>query len=75
MTGGTGSDIFVLDKTAGRDTITDFSLAEGDKIGWSGLSFNQLSFSGNQISLGNQTLAILAGFNTTTLTQSNFISV
>ncbi|MHC5761440.1 VCBS domain-containing protein, partial [Nostoc sp.] len=30
---------------------------------------------GNQISLGNQTLAVLTGFNTTTLTQSNFISV
>ena len=75
MTGGTGSDIFVLAQTAGRDTITDFSLAEGDKIGLSGLSFNQLSFSGNQISLGNQTLAVLTAFNTTTLTQNNFISV
>ncbi|MFW9262673.1 beta strand repeat-containing protein [Nostoc sp. CALU 546] len=75
LTGGTGSDIFVLEKAAGRETITDFSLGQGDKIGLSGLSFNQLSFSGNQISLGNQTLAVLSGFNTTTLTQSNFISV
>jgi VCBS repeat-containing protein len=75
LTGGTGSDTFVLEKAAGRETITDFSLGEGDKIGLSGLSFSQLSFSGNQISLGNQTLAILTGFNTTTLTQSNFVSV
>ncbi len=75
LTGGTGSDIFVLQKSAGRDTFTDFSLGEGDKIGLSGLSFSQLSFSGNQISLGNQTLAVLSGFNTTTLTQSNFVSV
>lgn len=75
LTGGTGSDIFVLEKAAGRETITDFSLGQGDKIGLSGLSFNQLSFSGNQISLGNQTLAVLSGFNTTTLTQNNFISV
>ncbi|MFN6516408.1 MAG: beta strand repeat-containing protein [Nostoc sp. CreGUA01] len=75
LTGGSGSDIFVLEKAAGRDTITDFSLGEGDKIGLSGLSFNQLSFSGNQISLGNQTLAVLTAFDTTTLTQSNFISV
>ncbi|MHC0061782.1 beta strand repeat-containing protein [Nostoc sp. UIC 10890] len=75
LTGGTGSDIFVLEKAAGRETITDFSLGEGDKIGLSGLSFSQLSFSGNQISLGNQTLAVLTGFNTTTLTQSNFVSV
>jgi VCBS repeat-containing protein len=75
LTGGTGSDIFVLEKAAGRETITDFSLGEGDKIGLSGLSFSQLSFCGNQISLGNQTLAVLTGFNTTTLTQSNFVSV
>ncbi|MDZ8104290.1 MAG: Ig-like domain-containing protein [Nostoc sp. DedQUE12a] len=75
LTGGTGSDTFVLEKAAGRETITDLSLGEGDKIGLSGLSFSQLSFSGNQIRLGNQTLAILTGFDTTTLTQSNFISV
>ncbi|MEJ6485552.1 putative Ig domain-containing protein [Nostoc punctiforme UO1] len=75
LAGGTGSDIFVLEKAAGRDTITDFSLGEGDKIGLSGLSFSQLSFSGNQISLGNQTLAVLTAFDTTTLTQNNFISV
>ncbi|QHG20471.1 tandem-95 repeat protein (plasmid) [Nostoc sp. ATCC 53789] len=75
LTGGTGSDIFVLEKAAGRETITDFNLGQSDKIGLSGLSFNQLSFSGNQISLGNQTLAVLSGFNTTTLTQNDFISV
>jgi Ca2+-binding RTX toxin-like protein len=75
LTGGTGSDIFVLDKAAGRETITDFSLGQSDKIGLSGLSFNQLSFSGNQISSGNQTLAVLTGFDTTTLRQNNFISV
>ncbi|MFN6560314.1 MAG: Ig-like domain-containing protein [Nostoc sp. ChiSLP01] len=75
LTGGTGSDTFVLEKAAGREKITDFSLGEGDKIGLSGLSFSQLSFSGNEIRLGNQTLAILTGFNTTTLTQNNFTSV
>lgn len=75
MTDGTGSDIFVLDKATGRETITDFSLRQSDTIGLSGLSFNQLFFSGNQISLGNQTLAVLTGFDTTTLRQNNFISV
>ncbi|WP_245246241.1 Ig-like domain-containing protein [Nostoc sp. ATCC 53789] len=75
LTGGTGSDIFVLEKAAGRDTITDFNLGQSDKIGLSGLSFSQLSFSGNQISLGNQTLAVLSGFNTTTLTQNDLTSV
>ncbi|BAY21585.1 hypothetical protein NIES2100_13410 [Calothrix sp. NIES-2100] len=75
LTGGSGGDIFVLEKAAGRDTITDFSLGQGDKIGLSGLSFSQLSFSGDEIRLGNQTLAVLTAFDTTTLTQSNFISV
>ncbi|MCC5664895.1 hypothetical protein LC653_13435 [Nostoc sp. CHAB 5784] len=75
LTGGTGSDTFVLEKAAGRETITDFSLGEGDKIGLSGLSFSQLSFAANEIRLGNQTLAILTGFDTTTLTQNNFTSV
>lgn len=75
LTGGTGNDIFVLETAAGRDTITDFSLGEGDKIGLSGLSFSQLSFFGNEIRLGNQTLAVLTAFDTTTLTQNNFISV
>ncbi|MDZ8185306.1 MAG: hypothetical protein RMX96_10685 [Nostoc sp. ChiSLP02] len=53
----------------------NISLGQGDKIGLSGLSFSQLSFSGNEIRLGNQTLAILTGFDTTTLTQNNFTSV
>ncbi|MEH2230608.1 MAG: Ig-like domain-containing protein [Nostoc sp.] len=75
LTGGTGNDIFVLEKAAGRDTISDFSLGEGDKIGLSGLSFSQLSFFGNEIRLGNQALAVLTAFNTTTLTQNNFTSV
>ncbi|MEH2208367.1 MAG: cadherin-like domain-containing protein [Nostoc sp.] len=75
LTGGTGSDIFVLEKAAGRDTITDFSLGQSDKIGLAGLSYSQLSFSGNEIRLGNQTLAVLTGFNTMTLAQSNFTSV
>ncbi|MBD2360762.1 cadherin-like domain-containing protein [Anabaena minutissima FACHB-250] len=75
LTGGTGSDIFVLETAAGRDTITDFSLGQDDKIGLSGLSFSQLSFAGDEIRFGNQTLGILTGFDTTTLTQNNFISV
>ncbi|BAY21588.1 hypothetical protein NIES2100_13440 [Calothrix sp. NIES-2100] len=75
LTGGSGGDIFVLEKAAGRDTITDFSLGQGDKIGLLGLNFSQLSFSGDEIRLGNQTLGILTGFDTTTLTQSNFVSV
>ena len=76
LTGGLGSDTFVLGRGLGQDTITDFSLGQGDKIGLvDGLTFNQLSFSGNQIRVGGEVLAVLNGFNTNTLSAANFVSV
>jgi Ca2+-binding RTX toxin-like protein len=76
LTGGSGIDVFVFAPGDGTDTITDLSLGQGDKIGLTGgLAFENLSFSGNQILVGNQVLAILTGVNTTTLTASNFVTV
>jgi hypothetical protein len=75
LTGGNGSDIFVMGKNTAIDTITDFSLGQGDKIGLDGLTFNDLSFSGNEIRNGSNTLAIVTGFDTQTLTQSNFVTL
>jgi Ca2+-binding RTX toxin-like protein len=75
LTGGNGSDIFALGKNTAIDTITDFSLGQGDKIGLDGLTFNDLLFSGNEIRYGGNTLAIVTGFNTHTLTQSNFVTL
>ncbi|MBH8555205.1 CAP domain-containing protein [Nostocaceae cyanobacterium CENA357] len=73
LIGGSGRDFFVLGKGAGTDTISDFNLDQRDTIVLLGVtSFNQLTFSGNEINLGNQTLGVLTGFDTTTLTQSNF---
>lgn len=75
VTGGNGSDVFVLAAGAGTDTFTDFKIGT-DVIGLSGgLSFGQLSFSGNQILASGETLATLTGINATTLTQSSFITV
>ena len=75
LTGGNGPDTFVFAAGEGTDTITDFS-SSNDKIGLSGgLSFGALSFSGNNILFGNEVLATLTGVNTTTLTQSNFVTV
>jgi len=75
VTGGNGSDVFVIAVGAGTDTFTDFRVGT-DVIGLSGgLSFNQLSRSGNTISIGSEVLATLTGVNTATLTQSNFIVV
>ena len=76
LTGGLGSDTFVLGNNFGRETISDFSLGQGDKIGLlGGLTFNQLTLSGNQIRLGDQVLAVVTGFDTNTLTAANFVSV
>ena len=59
----------------GIDTITDFSLGT-DKIGLTeGLTFGNLSFSGNEILMGSDVLAVLTGVNTNTLTASNFVTV
>ncbi|QSJ14074.1 cadherin-like domain-containing protein [Nostoc sp. UHCC 0702] len=55
LTGGTGADTFVLNPSYGwgnngKDTITDFNSSEGDKIGLAGgLTYNDLTFSGNNI--------------------------
>ncbi|MEG3972659.1 cadherin-like domain-containing protein [Microcoleus sp. T2B6] len=75
LTGGNGSDVFVFAALEGTDTITDFKLGN-DKIGLTGgLTFGQLSFSGSEIRLGTEVLAVLTGVNTNTLTASNFLAV
>jgi Ca2+-binding RTX toxin-like protein len=76
LNGGFGADIFVLALDGSIDMITDFNIGQGDKIGLSGgLEFDQLTFSGEEIWVGNQTLAVLSWFDTTTLTSANFITV
>lgn len=76
LNGGFGADTFVLALDGSIDMITDFNIGQGDKIGLSGgLEFDQLTFSGEEIWVGNQTLAILSWFDTTTLTSGNFITV
>ncbi|MDJ0716253.1 MAG: Ig-like domain-containing protein [Prochloraceae cyanobacterium] len=75
LTGSSGRDIFALAAGDGTDTIIDFTLGE-DLIGLSGtLTFNNLSFAGNNILFGTETLATLSEVNTTTLTASDFITV
>ncbi|WP_445636278.1 Dystroglycan-type cadherin-like domain-containing protein [Nostoc sp. DSM 114161] len=77
LTGGNGNDIFAFASGEGTDTITDFSKGS-DLIGlYGGLSFGQLSFSGNNIKVTstNEILATLTGINTTTLTAANFVTL
>jgi hypothetical protein len=75
LTGGNGGDVFVFASGEGTDTITDFKLSN-DKIGLTGgLTFENLSFSGNNIIFDTEVLAVLTGVNTNTLTASNFLTV
>jgi len=75
LIGGLGPDVFVFAAIEGTDRISDFRLGS-DKIGLTGgLTFGNLSFSGNQILMGSDVLAVLTGVNTTTLTASNFVAV
>uniref|UniRef100_UPI0035CA46D5 cadherin-like domain-containing protein n=1 Tax=uncultured Nostoc sp. TaxID=340711 RepID=UPI0035CA46D5 len=74
LSGGNGKDKFVFAAGEGTDIITDFCKCN-DLIGLSsGLTFNQLSFAGNNIivTATNEILATLTGISTTTLTVSNF---
>jgi VCBS repeat-containing protein len=77
LIGGNGKDKFILAATQGTDRITDFSKGN-DLIGLSGgLTFGQLSFSGNKIIFAatDEILATLTGINTTRLTAANFTTI
>ena len=74
LVGGQGNDLFITTSGEGSDRIRDFVIGT-DLIGLTdGLSFNDLSFVGSRIELGSETLLILNGINTNTLTSSDFIS-
>ncbi|MFW9259165.1 hypothetical protein [Nostoc sp. CALU 546] len=77
ITGGNGSDKFILSFGEGTDIITDFRKST-DLIGLSGgLTFDKLSFYGDNILVTSthETLATLTEINTTTLTVSDFVIV
>ncbi|MDJ0745530.1 MAG: calcium-binding protein [Xenococcaceae cyanobacterium MO_167.B27] len=70
LRGGKGRDTFVIAAGEGTDTILDF---RDDVIELSGgINFNDLTFSGNDIFLGDEVLATLRGIDTNTLTESDF---
>ncbi|NEZ57984.1 CHRD domain-containing protein [Adonisia turfae] len=75
LSGGKGYDTFILMIGGGIDTITDFAV-DIDRIGLSsGLSFNQLTLSGNDIIAGNEVLATLKGVATEELTENSFTNL
>jgi Ca2+-binding RTX toxin-like protein len=67
-----GSDTFVLGAGNGTDTILDFEVGT-DFIGLAGeLEFDDLSFDGDRINFGDETLAIVENVDSTTLGESDF---
>jgi Ca2+-binding RTX toxin-like protein len=73
FSGGSGSDTFVLARGEGTDTIVDFQVGV-DFIALVGdLSFGDLTLNGNEIKVGDDTLAIVRGVDT--LSASDFISL
>jgi ELWxxDGT repeat protein len=76
LEGGSGDDVFVLRVGEGTETIPDFNLAGGDRLGLAdGLQFNDLTFSGQTILSGEEVLASLNGVNTEELTSRDFRAV
>ena len=74
FSGGSGSDIFVLAIGEGTDTIVDFEVG-ADFIGLAdGLSFASLSFSGNRILAGEDTLAEL-NVDAASLDEASFVTI
>ena len=74
LKGGNGKDTFVIAKGQDSDLIEDFD--RNDLIDLAnGLGFAELSSSGSDIFLGNEILVSLSDFDTTTLTESDFVIV
>ena len=79
LSGGAGADQFWLLTDVAPDianTVVDFTQGT-DVIGISsqgaGVNFASLTFTGNSIALNGDVFAILTGFNTTTLTATDFV--
>jgi Ca2+-binding RTX toxin-like protein len=80
LTGGAGSDIFLIASGRGTDTITDFQ--DGiDRLGlYLGLTFANLTIRGagsnTEIVLtsNNEVLAVLQGIAPASITQADFVT-
>ncbi|MEM6614343.1 MAG: hypothetical protein AAF652_19260 [Cyanobacteria bacterium P01_C01_bin.72] len=81
ITGNGGADIFVLESTAGTDTIKDFR--DGvDTFGLTNLGFNDLNITNNQAEtativadMNNQILVIVNNISAADITATDFINV
>ncbi|MEM8504508.1 MAG: esterase-like activity of phytase family protein [Cyanobacteria bacterium P01_D01_bin.1] len=77
--GGVGSDVFILQTGSAKDLVMDFVAGE-DTIGLSGgITFGQLSITAMEsdvlISAGNDDLAMVMNADTSSFTESTFVTV
>jgi len=80
LTGGPGADTFVFRSGDGTDTVTDFSIAEGDKLYLSVAGISSFSdLQGRITQQGTSTIItlgsglVLENFDATTLTSAQFL--
>ncbi|MEL6909192.1 MAG: hypothetical protein AAFY50_09945 [Cyanobacteria bacterium J06648_1] len=75
LIGGSGSDTFAVESGQIKDTIVDFDLGN-DRLGLtSSLEFEDLTFAGNTVQLGEENLVQLDGINVGNLTIADFVDL
>ena len=72
LIGGVGSDRFVIELDSGIDKFIDFTQGEDQIALPSSLTFEQLSFDGNDIQFGDETLATVAFLDANNLIAADF---
>jgi Ca2+-binding RTX toxin-like protein len=76
LKGSNGTDVFVLAPGEGTDTINDLWLRQSDRLGLAdGLTFDDLTISGNSILLDTEVLATVRGVNASSINESIFVEV
>ena len=72
---GNGNDSFVLRSGDGEDLITDYVIGSDRLLLADGLGVDDLTFEGNSILIGDETIATLNNVNTSNLRPFNFVEI
>ena len=72
LIGGVGNDLFVIESDAGIDNFIDFIQGQDQIVLPEHLTFEQLSFNGNNIQFGDKILASVPLLDTIELTAADF---
>ena len=75
LTGDNGGDTFVIESGRGADTITDFELGQDRLSLGTDLRYQDLTFSGSTINVGDELLVTLTGVDTEQFTPQEFTDI